>query len=80
MRIAVRVFELAPLEHPEERRKSNTTQEERNGDKDAKNVHRAAYFKRNALSDTVSDDEDMARAAISGVASPAMAKGTARTL
>jgi len=38
------------------------------------------YFNRMAFSDTVIDDRDIAKAAASGVASPASASGTAITL
>jgi hypothetical protein len=39
-----------------------------------------AYLRRRAFSDTVMEDADMAKAAISGVANPATASGTATML
>ena len=39
-----------------------------------------AYFNLSAFRDTVIDDNDMAKAAASGVADPIRAKGTATTL
>jgi hypothetical protein len=39
-----------------------------------------AYLNRNAFKDTVTELSDMAKAAISGVANPATASGTAITL
>ena len=56
-------------------------QHERYGNEIDQHIHCAfSYFRRSAFSDTVTDEADIASAAISGVASPAKATGTARRL
>lgn len=72
------VVELTRLHRPDECGKPDTAKEKRSRDQDAKDFH--VYFNRNAFSETVIDDSDMARAAASGVAIPTSARGTATTL
>lgn len=72
--VAFRVGELAAPHRPEESAKAGETEEDGDGDQDDEDVHRAALA---AFSDTVIEEADIARAAISGVAKPMSATGTA---
>lgn len=58
--------------------KANATQQQRNRDEISQDIHDQRT--RSALSETVIDDDDIAKAAIRGVARPATASGTAITL
>ena len=79
MGIALGVVELTAAQEPPKSPQPNRAQKERHGDQKAKNFH-GTYRTLNALSDTVIEEVDIARAAIRGVASPAIAKGTAMML
>ena len=79
--VAFRIVELPVPQRPEERCKTKAAQEQRYRDEVDKHLHRRSpYFSRSAFSVTVSDDVDIASAAMSGVASPTSATGTATTL
>jgi len=75
--VTLRIVKLPRPHRPEERRQTDTAQNQRYWNEDRQNFH---YFNRMAFSDTVIDDKDMASAAASGVASPNSASGTAMTL
>jgi hypothetical protein len=77
--VALGVVELPALEQPEERAQPQRPRNRLTGIRIPRTSMRA-HFNRNALSETVMEDIDIAKAAISGVARPAMASGTARTL
>ena len=77
MRVAFRIIELALLQKPPERRQPQGPKAKAYRYQKPQNLHQR---NRSALSDTVRDELDIASAAISGVASPATAKGTAITL
>jgi len=82
--IAIGIVELALSQHPEKRQQAKPAQKQRDGDKDDEHVHVGlpfpAYFSRSAFNDTVMELADIAKAAASGVAKPAIAMGTATTL
>jgi len=80
MCIAIGVVELALFQHPAKRHQAKEAKAKADRDQDTENVHKGPYFKRSALSDTVMELDDMAKAAISGEHSPATASGTASTL
>lgn len=71
------IFILACSERPEEGKEPEKSESDRNRDQDHKYRHRASLA---ALSDTVTDDADIASAASSGVARPASATGMAMRL
>ena len=77
--IALRVVVLVGLHRVDEEGKPGTSEQQRDGDKEDENVH-GGYLSLSALSDTVIELADMAKAAISGVARPATASGTATIL
>ena len=77
-RIASRIVILPVAQGPEEGTQAKPAQNKRNRDQPKQNIH--GYFIRMALSETVTDDSDMAMADISGVAKPNSANGTAMTL
>lgn len=62
----------------DERREADATQQQRNRDEVGQHVHDQRT--RSALSETVIDDDDIAKAAMRGVARPATASGTATRL
>lgn len=81
--ISFRVIELPPLEKPEESRQPHGPEKQGNGDQNNENIHQSILSgqrRRSAFSDTVIELVDIAKAAIRGVAKPAMAKGTAMIL
>lgn len=78
VRVTFGVVELPGFHRPQKGGKADAAKKQRDGNEDAKDFHR--YFNRNAFSETVMDDSDMANAAASGVASPTSASGTATTL
>lgn len=78
--IAFWVIELTAPQHPEKEPKAHQPKKQAGRDQNAENVHLSSHFKRNALRDTVIEDIDIAKAAISGEHNPATAKGTASTL
>ncbi len=78
-RVAFQIFVLIVAQAPQERGKASTTQDQRHRDQKNENVH-TLPFSRRAFSNTVIEDADMAIEAISGVAKPASAIGTAMTL
>ena len=81
LRIALRIVVLAVPQRPDESGESEKPEPQRHRDEQGKHQHgRTSYFRRSAFSDTVRDEVDMASAAMSGVARPAMATGTATTL
>ena len=75
--IARRIIKLPRLHGPDKGSKPDATQQQRYRYQDRQNLH---HFTRNALSDTVIEDKDIAAAAARGVAIPAKANGTATTL
>ena len=81
MRVAVRVIILPVPERPEKGNEPESAEKQRNRDQDDQHFHGPGpYFSRSALSDTVIEDVDIARAAIKGVAKPRRATGTATAL
>lgn len=71
------VIELSALQHPPKSCQPQTTKSKADWDQQAENFHQRT---RNAFSETVSDDADIANAAIRGEHRPATARGTARML
>lgn len=76
--IAFGIVELPRFHRPDEGDKADPPKKEGYRDQDAEDFH--DYFNLSALSDTVIDDKDMAKAAARGVARPTKAIGTATTL
>lgn len=86
----VEVIELAALERPEKRRQAKQAEKQRGRDEQRQNVHQRSFpslfmptwpsRKRSALSVTRMEEDDIAKAAISGVTNPATAIGTATAL
>ena len=76
-RIALGVVILPRPQRPQKRQKPEQPKPQRHRDQKDKNLH---HFNRMAFSVTVIDDSDIAAAAISGVATPTSAKGTATML
>lgn len=74
--IALGVIILARAERPEERNKPNPPEQKRDWDQIDKDIHDLP-LRRSALSDTVMELSDIARAAANGVANPAKAIGMA---
>ena len=70
--IAFGVVKLAIFQRPEERQKPAKAQNQRDWDQPEQDCH----FTLKAFSDTRIDEVDIASAATSGEASPAIAKGT----
>ena len=82
-RIAVEIFILARSQAPEEGGKAKRAETQRAGDQDHHDIHGEAFSvncKRKALSVTISDDDDIASAAIRGVRKPNAAAGAAMRL
>lgn len=79
-RSALEVIKLPVAHCPEESSQTDQPEAESNRDEQQDAVHRTAARSRNALATTSSDEPDMARAAMSGVTSPAIASGTAMAL
>ena len=77
---AIQIIKLAGLQRPEKGEKANQAKPQRDGDEQQQTVHFAAPRRRKALATTMMDDPEMAAAAISGVTSPMIARGTAITL
>lgn len=77
---AVEILELPRPGSPEERRQAEQPKPQRNRHQNRQDRHFAAPRSRSALATTTSDDPDIASAAISGVTSPAIARGTASRL
>jgi hypothetical protein len=75
--VPYRVFELPRFHRPDKSGKSDAAQKQGYRNKDRQYLHQRT---RNALSDTVIDESDIAAAAASGVASPIQANGTATML
>ena len=73
-RVAVQVFVLAVFQRPQECDQPTKPKGKRHGDQKDQNVH-GRTFSRIALRTTRIEEEDIAAAAISGVASPAKASG-----
>lgn len=78
--VPVGVIVLPVSQGPEEGDKADPAEKQRNRYQVDEHLHPGAYLSRSALSDTVMDDADIASAAISGVASPSRAIGTATML
>ena len=76
--ITVRVLVLPTAQRVEKPDQAHRPQHEGYRDQICQNIHR--QIPRIAFRDTVIDDVDMAKAAISGVANPTTASGTATTL
>mgnify|MGYP000571980156 CR=1 FL=1 len=74
--IALGVVILTRAERPEKRNKPNPPEQKRDGDQIDKDIHDLP-LRRSALSDTVMELSDIARAAANGVANPAKAIGMA---
>lgn len=80
---AIEIIILAVLERPEKGRKAEPAKRDRKRHQIEQDLHQAVSLcrrARKALSITSSDEPDIAAAAISGVARPAMASGTASAL
>lgn len=77
---ALEIIELAGAKRPEEAAQAAKPQQQRHRDQEGQPVHRAAPRSRSALPTTISDEADIASAAIKGVTTPAIASGTASTL
>ena len=77
MRVAFRVIEVSPAQKPEKCGEAQSPQKQTYGNEDAQDLHQR---NRNALSDTVSEDDDIAKAAMRGEQRPATASGTANRL
>ena len=79
---AVKVVILSALQRPEEAEQADKAQRKSKRHQDNQNFHQTTYHARalSALSITMTDEPDIAAAAIRGVTSPAIAIGTARTL
>ena len=77
MTVPFGVVILVISKRPDEGDKPDPTKKKRDRDQVDEHFHDCAYFSRSALSDTVMEEEDIARAAIRGVASPTSATGTA---
>lgn len=77
---SVGIVELAVAQCPLEGDKPEQAHAERYGYEHGETGHFADPTSRSELTTTISDDSDMATAAISGVTSPAIASGTASTL
>ena len=78
--IAFKIFILVGAQAPKKCSQSKSAQKQRYGDQKDQNIHRFLPFRRSAFSSTVMDEADIAMEAISGVASPTSATGTAITL
>ena len=77
---AVEILELARAHGPEEYAQASQAHQQGNRDEEGKTAHRAARASRSELATTTRELVDIARAAISGVTSPASASGTASRL
>ena len=76
--VALGIVELVASKRPDEGDKANAPQKQRNRNQIDERFHDASpYRSRSALSDTVIEDDDIAKAAINGVAKPRSATGTA---
>ena len=82
MRCALKIFVLARPQTPEEGGKPHHSHEQRDRDQDDHDVHvrRQRNCKRNAFNVTISEEPDIASAAINGVRKPAAANGAAMML
>lgn len=67
LRGTVEVVVLARAHRPEKRRQTSAAEQQRDGDQIGDCDHAAAERKRSALATTISDEADIASAAISGV-------------
>ena len=74
---ALQVFVLMAAQGPQKRDQPGTCKHQGHRNKDKQHVHQRT---RNAFSNTVIDDNDIAIAAPNGVANPRIAIGTATTL
>lgn len=75
---AVQVFVLVRIDRPQEAHKSKQSEPECNGNEVDDDVHASALlFMRKAFNVTISDEADIAIAAIKGVTFPVTAIGTA---
>lgn len=79
-RSAIEIVKLSAAQRPEKGPQSEQAQAQRNGDQDGYARHLAAPFNRNAFATTMTDEPDMASAAINGVTIPMIAIGTATRL
>ena len=81
---AVEVFELTRFHGPQEGAETERAKEQRRRDQVDQYAHVQpsirASLRRNAFAVTISDDDDIAIAAIKGVANPNIAKGIATAL
>ena len=86
LRCTVEILELAGSHAPQKSKKPESAKTEGDGDQEQENCHATlpafAFTRpaRKALSTTIIDELDMARAAMSGVTMPKMASGTAARL
>ena len=78
--VAVGVVILPMPQRPEKGHKPKPAEKQRHGDQVDKDFHAGAYLSLSAFSETVTDDSDIAKAAMSGVARPKKAIGTASRL
>jgi len=81
VRRAVEIVVLTGLQRPKEQQHAKRAQRDRGNGEHHERVHRYTLrVKRSAFSMTMSDDPDIATAAISGVTNPNAARGTAAAL
>ena len=77
---AVEVIVLTAVHRPQEPGQAEQSHDQRGRYEDRKTGHSAAFRKRREFPTTSNDDSDIASAATSGVAKPAIATGTAKAL
>lgn len=76
----IQIFKLSAAQRPEKGAEAKKAKSECDRDEEGDARHFAAPFSRSALATTITDEPDIASAAISGVTMPIIAKGTAITL
>lgn len=80
---APRILELPRAQSPQEREEPQEAEGKRGRNENQQNAHkdlRGFPARRSALSVTISEDDDIAIAAMSGVTKPRTARGMAQTL
>ena len=77
---AIEIVELTRLERPQKGKQAAKTERQRHGNQQEKPSHACLRAIRIALPTTMSDEVDIAIAARSGVAAPAIANGSASAL
>lgn len=80
VRRPVQIVELPGLERPQESAQAEEPEKKGEGDQNDDNVHGRTFDNRKALPVTMSDELDIATAAMSGVMKPIIASGTVTAL